>query len=129
VAASCALTWTLSPNSTYQQIIQRVLSGVDQIPALAGKCRTGGRLNLYKVLSQTAPPPTGTQPVLTVDRLEAGKFYFRISGSPNSTFELQTSPDLKMWSTAQTLQFPSSGSIDFWDDANLDAKYYRVMLK
>lgn len=123
VAAACALAWTLAPSSTYQQIIQRVLAGVDPIPALSGKCRTGGRLNLYKVLHQ--PPP----PSLTVSRLESGTFYFYVSGEPNSSFELQTSSDLKSWLPSETFQLPAEGRLDFYDDGGLDARFYRAMLK
>ncbi|MGN6555925.1 MAG: S8 family peptidase, partial [Verrucomicrobiota bacterium] len=125
VTAACALAWTLAPGSTYQQIIQRVLAGVDPAPALFGKCRTGGRLNLYKVLHPSSPLP----PVLTVSRLESGTFYFGVSGEPNSWFELQTSSDLKIWGAGQTFQLPAAGRLDFYDDGGLDAKFYRAMLK
>lgn len=129
VAAACALAWTLSPASSYHQIIQRVLNGTDPIASLAGKCRTGGRLNLFKVMNDPAPPPPGGQPVLTAGWLEAGRFYFRATGTPNSPFELQTSLDLKTWSAEQTLQFPENGQIEFWDYTDKNAKFYRLMLK
>lgn len=51
VSAICALAWERFYIHNYRQIISRVLQGVDKIPSLAGKCVTGGRANLYKVLS------------------------------------------------------------------------------
>src|SRR5206468_784782 len=46
VSGACALVWAHFPTETYRQIINRVLAGTDPLPALAGKCVTGGRLNL-----------------------------------------------------------------------------------
>ncbi len=127
VAAACALAWTLAPNSTYQQIIERVLNGTDPIPALAGKCRTGGRLNLFKVLGQASPPP-GTQPVLSVRGMETGQFHYRISGEPNSQFELQASANLQTWTPVLTNTIPPQGYLDLFDFTAMQAKYYRARL-
>jgi subtilisin family serine protease len=50
VSGACALVWTKYSTEGYQDIITRVLTAVDLVPSLAGKCRTGGRLNLYRAL-------------------------------------------------------------------------------
>jgi hypothetical protein len=39
------------PGLTYRQIIDRLLGTVDPLPSLAGRCITGGRLNLARALS------------------------------------------------------------------------------
>ncbi|MBU6399680.1 MAG: S8 family serine peptidase [Verrucomicrobia bacterium] len=57
VSGVCAVVWAHYPDENYRQIIQRVLSGTDPLPALAGKTITGGRLNLLKALSDPAPAP------------------------------------------------------------------------
>jgi subtilisin family serine protease len=126
VAAACALAWTRFPNDSYQQIIQRVLAGTDPIPALAGKCRTGGRLNLYKVLN--APGVNITRPLLVAQGVENGQFLFRVSGTANTSFELQTSTDLKIWNPGQTFQIPAQGHLDFGENASGSAKFYRAMV-
>ncbi|MBU6401777.1 MAG: S8 family serine peptidase, partial [Verrucomicrobia bacterium] len=63
VVGACALVWALYPNLTHQQVIRRVLEGVDPLPSLAGLCVTGGRLDLANAL---APQPAPTVPPLTV---------------------------------------------------------------
>src|SRR5204862_6420105 len=57
VTGTCALLMAYFPNDNYQQIINRILSNVDPLPSLEGKCVSGGRLNLQKALSGGAPPP------------------------------------------------------------------------
>src|SRR5213082_1247742 len=57
VTGSCALLMAHFPNDNYQQIINRILSNVDPLPSLEGKCVSGGRLNLQKALSGNGPPP------------------------------------------------------------------------
>jgi PKD repeat protein len=70
VSGACALLMAHFPGDNYQQIIQRILSNVDPLPGLAGKCVSGGRLNLEKALGGTAPPPPG-KPVVTVMATDA----------------------------------------------------------
>jgi subtilisin family serine protease len=53
VSGACAVLWARYPDESYQQIIQRVLTGVDPLPTLAGKCVAGGRLNLLRALGGT----------------------------------------------------------------------------
>jgi subtilisin family serine protease len=63
VTGACALLRAYFPNENHQQILQQILKGTDPLPTLAGKCRTGGRLDLLKALggtpTPTTPPPTG----------------------------------------------------------------------
>lgn len=50
VAGAMALIRARYPQLTHQQVIARVLSTVDPLPALAGRCITGGRLNLDRAV-------------------------------------------------------------------------------
>jgi hypothetical protein len=51
VAGAAALLLAEFPGLTYRQVIDRVLATVDPLPSLAGRCVTGGRLNLARALS------------------------------------------------------------------------------
>ena len=51
VAGTIALMLAKYPTETHQQIIRRVLNATDPLPAQAGKCVTGGRLNLRRALN------------------------------------------------------------------------------
>jgi subtilisin family serine protease len=68
VTGVAALLRAHYPNESYQQIINRILQGVDPLPALAGRTITGGRLNAQKALGTTPVPDT---PVVTVTATEA----------------------------------------------------------
>ena len=54
VVGACALVWAHTPGLSYKQVIARVLSSVDPLPAFSGKCVSGGRLDLQNALSSTA---------------------------------------------------------------------------
>jgi hypothetical protein len=56
VAGAAALLRARFANETAQQIVQRILVSVDPLPSLAGKCVTGGRLNLRKALDVATMP-------------------------------------------------------------------------
>ncbi len=48
-----ALLVSIHPDWSYSQIKERILSTVDPLPALAGKCVTGGRLNAAAAVGST----------------------------------------------------------------------------
>src|SRR6266700_546643 len=68
VSCACAIVWAHFPTDNYHQVVNRILSGVDPLPSLAGKCVTGGRLNLFKALGAAPPPPN--QPVITLSAFQ-----------------------------------------------------------
>src|SRR6266568_5481512 len=68
VSGACAIVWAHFPTDNYHQVVNRILSGVDPLPSLAGKCVTGGRLNLFKALGAAPPPPN--QPVITLSAFQ-----------------------------------------------------------
>lgn len=53
VVGTCALLWSHFPSESYSQIRNRVLANTDPLSTLAGRCVTGGRLNLSKALGST----------------------------------------------------------------------------
>lgn len=57
VTALFALLKAQFPSESYLQLIQRAMASVDQLPSLAGKVKSGGRINLYKALSGAASAP------------------------------------------------------------------------
>ena len=68
VAGVFALMRARFAQQTYAQLIDRVLSATDPLPGLAGKCRTGGRVNLKNALGPeliadfSSSPTTGPRP-------------------------------------------------------------------
>src|SRR5206468_9504806 len=91
VTGALALMLAKYPTETHQQIIARVLAATDPLPALAGKCVTGGRLNLRKALS----PPISLTAIPTVG---GGPFQLRVSAGPNRTCIVQFTSNLPAWS-------------------------------
>ncbi len=58
VAGACALVWARFPWLNYREVIDRVLRMTDPLPSLAGRVRTGGRLNLYRALAEMNNAPS-----------------------------------------------------------------------
>ena len=56
VAGVLALLMAQFPTESYSSIITRLMNGTDKVPALAGKTKSGGRLNLANALLGTTPP-------------------------------------------------------------------------
>jgi subtilisin family serine protease len=50
VAGACALLKSYKPEMTHMEMRELILSTVNPLPALAGKCSSGGRLNLYNAM-------------------------------------------------------------------------------
>ena len=122
VSGALALMLAKYPSETHQEIISRLLNATDPVPALAGKCLTGGRLNLRKALS---PPirliPMGFAP--------SGSFQFGVACDPNRAFVIQAAPDLVSWSSILTNATSAGGTFDFTDaqSTNFVRRYYRVV--
>lgn len=60
VTGTLALLAEIYRMESYQELIGRLLTSVDQSPAYAGKVITGGKLNIYKALTQNYTPLSST---------------------------------------------------------------------
>jgi subtilisin family serine protease len=120
VSGACALLMAQYPADSYQQIISRLLSSTDPLPSLAGKCRTGGRLNLRKALR--------TVLVATIPATSTGPFQLRVSGGLNRTCSVEVSTNLTTWSPIFTNTASANGTFDFADDqsTNLPQRFFRA---
>ena len=58
VSGVAALAFSLKPTATWQQVKDAILTGVDQLPSLAGKTVSGGRLNAFNTLQRILLPPS-----------------------------------------------------------------------
>ncbi len=122
VSAACALMLVKYPTENYQHIIARILKATDPLPSLAGKCVTGGRLNLYKALS----PPI----ILTaIPETNGGPFELNLSTGANRVCIIQSSPNLVNWSPVFTNTTDTNGILDFVDDnsSNTLQLFYRAV--
>ncbi|MFC1805955.1 S8 family peptidase, partial [Planctomycetota bacterium] len=54
VSGACALAWAADPTLPYSLIRDVILQSVDLVPALDGKCLSGGRLNVSRAVEITA---------------------------------------------------------------------------
>jgi subtilisin family serine protease len=120
VSGACALLMAQYPSDTYQEIISRLLNATDPLPSLAGKCRTGGRLNLRKALRtiRVATIPTGS----------GEPFQLRVSGGLNRTCAIEATTNLVSWSPVFTNTTSTNGTFDFADDqsTNLPQRFFRA---
>jgi subtilisin family serine protease len=56
VAGAAALLLSVNNQLTFQQMKDLLMNNVDQIPAMAGKCVSGGRLNIANAMNALSPP-------------------------------------------------------------------------
>ena len=117
-----ALMLAKYPAETYQQIISRVLNAVDPLPSLAGKCSTGGRLNLRKALS----PPLGLKVLPSAPTLPV---QMRLTAGPRRSCVIQVSTNLGAWSSVFTNTTSDAGTFDFTDSQSTNApqRFYRAV--
>ena len=120
VAGACALLMAQYPADNYQDTIARLLAATDPLPSLAGKCRTGGRLNLRKALR--------TIRVATIPAATNGGFQLRVAGGLNRTLAVEATTNLVNWSPAFTNVTTTNGTFDFADLAstNHPNRFYRA---
>ncbi len=120
VAGACALVLEKYPGETYQQTISRILKATDPEPDLAGKCVTGGRLNLLKALS----PPIS----LGVTSGTNLPVQMQVSAGPNRMCVIQSSTDMLSWSPVFTNATDTNGVFGFTDNnsTNAPTQFYRV---
>jgi subtilisin family serine protease len=122
VAGTCAMVMERYPDETYQQIIARILKATDPVPGLAGKCVSGGRLNLWKALS---PPISLT----SIPGTNGTPFQLRVSTGANRDCVIEFSPDLVNWSPLFTNKTATDGTFDFLDpdSTNAPQRFYRAV--
>jgi subtilisin family serine protease len=124
VSGALALMLAQYPSETYQQSIARLLEGTDPLPALSGKCVTGGRLNLLKALKlivRLTPLPTPP----------AAPFQLRVGCDANRTCVVEATANLVDWSPVFTNVTSASGVFDFTDvnSAGETKRFYRAIAK
>jgi subtilisin family serine protease len=117
VSGACALLRAKYQSETHQQIIARVLAGVDSLPALAGKCLTGGRLNLRKALS----PPVQLTLLSTNGTLP---LQLRVNVGPNRSCVIESSTNLTSWLPIHTNTTSAAGTFDYTDGASTNSSRY-----
>ena len=122
VSGALALMLAKYPSESYQQIIGRLMNATDPLPVLAGKCVTGGRLNLRKALS----PPINLALVTTAGNQP---FQLRVSGGPNRTCILEVTTNLMAWSSVFTNATSTNGFFDFTDNASTNSahRFFRAV--
>jgi hypothetical protein len=104
------------PGETHQQIIARLLAATDPLPSLAGKCVTGGRLNLRKALS----------PDIQLTPLAASPFQFRVAAGPNRECIIEASTNLVGWQAVATNTTTSNGIFDFTNHSPTALLFFRA---
>ena len=122
VAGAFALMKVKFPAETHQQLIARVKNAVDPLPALAGKCVTGGRLNLRKALS----PPIQLTSLLGPGVLP---YQLRVSAGPNRSCVIESSTNLTSWLPIHTNTTSASGTFDYTDTTSTNSphRFFRAV--
>lgn len=121
VSGTFALVRAKYSAETHQQIIGRVLNGADRLVSLAGKCVTGGRLNLRNALG---PPIHLTAISATV----GDPFRLRLQGIPNRSWVIEAGTNLVDWTPVFTNATSQNGTFDFYDvhGTGVTPRFYRA---
>ncbi len=128
VSGALALAMAQFPTENVRGLIRRLYASVDKISSLSSRCKTGGRLNLAKLLESAATPPEADA-FATAYRFDG--YYGEWVGS-NEGATRETSDDLfdiggpsakSLWFAFRT---PHSGLVTL--DFNSDVPWYSVVI-
>jgi subtilisin family serine protease len=128
VAGAFTLLRAHYPSETYQQLINRVLNGVDPLPVLTNICKSGGRLNLQRAMTGTRAPTNAPAPSITMTRGDVlGQLRLQINGDPGRVYAIQSSTNLVNWTSMPTVTLATNGTAAVTIDAIPDAPvFYRA---
>ena len=82
VAGAAALLFAEHPSATVAEVRDEILRSVDQLPSLAGKVASGGRLNLYKAAAESTVARSGSTLTFTAGPGEANDVFVTAFTSP-----------------------------------------------
>jgi len=118
VAGALALLRQNWPSAPADELIARLLDAVDPQPAFAGRCVSGGRLNLRKALDLPTIGLSATNAMAHV----------RVGGAPGHPYLIAASTNLSAWTPLHTNTAGADGQWVFLDQAstNLPARFYRA---
>ncbi|HEY1719475.1 MAG TPA: S8 family peptidase [Verrucomicrobiae bacterium] len=119
VSGALALMLAKYPTENYQQIIQRLLNATDPLTSLAGKCVTGGRLNLKNALN----PPIWLS---SAGSNNSGMFQLHLATGANRQCVIQMSTDLTSWTSIYTNTTSTSGTFDFTNTISSPQRFFRA---
>jgi subtilisin family serine protease len=122
VTGALALMRARFPELSYQQIIHRLLWTTDPLPSLAGRCVTGGRLNLDRALNPLAPTLA-----LTPD-FAAGKARLQLQGERYQSYILQTTTNFNTWAAISTNTTSLTGTFLYTNILTGGSRFYRAIL-
>lgn len=114
VSGALALMFAQYPGLSHREIISLLKDATDPLAALAGKCLTGGRLNLRKALSR---------PLVSALSDTSNPVHLRVLAGPNRSCVVESSADLASWTPVITNTTSASGYFDF--NPNPDSSTHR----
>jgi hypothetical protein len=106
------------PEARTDELVARLLGAVDLRPAFTGRCATGGRLNLRKVLD--LPSLNVASPTLPVKLL--------LTGVAGHRYVVAASTNLSTWTALETNTLGGAGIwlVEDANSTNLPWRYYRA---
>ncbi|MCW5552862.1 MAG: S8 family serine peptidase [Verrucomicrobiae bacterium] len=119
VAGALALLREQHPQAPAPQLIERLLTSVDALPAFAGRCRSGGRLNVRKAVDR---PAIAVIP-------EVWPVQLRITGVPGHRYLLTASTNLNAWTALRTNFADFNGDWVYEDhtSTNTPLRFYQAL--
>ena len=125
VSGACALVEARYPTETHQEIIHRLLNGTDPLPGLAGRSKTGGRINLAKALGPRVTAPL-LNPILS---MTDNSFRLLLFGEPGQPYTIQASTNLVSWTNVFTGLTSSDGTFVFTNQRRADGpgRFFRAL--
>lgn len=98
LSGAAALLRVAYPTEPPAQIINRLLTSVDPLPGLAGRCASGGRLNLRKALGVPLSAPVLKAAVAS----PGGRFMLFLSGNPGRNYVTEATASFFDWLPVST---------------------------
>lgn len=119
VAGALALLREQHPQSSAPQLIERLLGSVDALPAFAGKCRSGGRLNVRKAVDR---PSIAVMP-------EVWPVQLHVTGFPGHRYLLTASTNFSAWTPLRTNLADFNGEWIYEDhgSTNTPLRFYQAL--
>jgi subtilisin family serine protease len=119
VAGALALLRQQHPTARASELVGTLLGSVDFVPTFAGKCATGGRLNLRKALDQ---PSVRVVP-------QTWPIALQVTGVPLHTYRLTSTTNLATWTGLATNVTGFDGVWTFTDTDSTSApfKFYQAL--